>query len=108
MSNRRHQVKQWADLPTKARSVRRVDLLANSQDFTAALMASMGFSTKAIQDETDLTPGQISYRLRMGHISRADYRNGTSVLARQMFIRQKAYATPIVRKELEHTLEENK
>jgi hypothetical protein len=57
---------------------RRVDFFDNSDDFEAAFLGSLGFSTRCIQKHTKLRPGQITYRLRKAAIRRIDYRDGNS------------------------------
>ena len=76
-------------LPTKRAAV---DFWENRADHDCALFASMGFSTRYIQKRTDLSPSQITYRIRKAGLiransaSRTDFRNGTSPYA-QAFLR---------------------
>ena len=60
----------------QARLPRPVDPVNNDQDFKCLLLAMYGRSNRAIIGQTNLSPGQISYRLRKFEISRMDYRNG--------------------------------
>jgi len=63
---------------------RRVDFWDDVDDHTCVLLASLGFSTRYICERTDLSPSQVTYRLKKAgltlenHTSRADFRNGTS------------------------------
>ncbi len=41
-----------------------------------------GRSNRAIRAATNLTPGQITYRLRTFDVSRMDYRNGVGTFAK--------------------------
>ena len=60
---------------------RRVDFFGISEDYEAAYLGSLGFSTRCIQKHTKLSPGQVSYRLKKAAIRRLDYRDGTSETA---------------------------
>jgi hypothetical protein len=66
---------------------RRVDFYNEVEDHTCILLASLGFSTRYICERTDLSPSQVTYRLRKAglttenHASRLDFRNGTSPMA---------------------------
>ncbi len=62
----------------------KVDFYQNQADIEAALLGSLGFSTSYIEARTRLTKCQVQYRLGKAHIKRADYRNGTNVLARKV------------------------
>jgi hypothetical protein len=44
-------------------------------------LGSFGLSTQAISEATGLSPGQVLYRLKKGHVLRRDYRNGKSRFA---------------------------
>lgn len=67
-------------------SPRRVDYFGNASDFQCVLLAAIGLSTEAIAGMTDLTVGQVMYRImksqsgrRKGEPSeRMKYRNGSS------------------------------
>ncbi|HLX61047.1 MAG TPA: hypothetical protein VKX17_07170 [Planctomycetota bacterium] len=74
--------------------------LFHGKDFLCALLGSLGFSTKFIVDRTDLTPGQISYRLRRAGVKRADYRNGESALSTTILGRARPVAIPAVKAHL--------
>jgi hypothetical protein len=50
-------------------------------------MCDAGMSTKHIMEETGLTKCQVQYRQKMAGIKRADYRNGTSHMARMIMQR---------------------
>jgi hypothetical protein len=59
----------------------KVDYLRNQEDFQAALLGSLGFSTAFIQARTGLCPSQIGYRLGKARIRRLAFRNGQSPVA---------------------------
>lgn len=90
-------------LQMKPGVARRVRLLVGD-DFKCALMGSLGFSTRMIMEHTELSPSQVGYRLRMGGIKRADYRNGTSVVAQNLLRKARVVAMPVVRKQLAELL----
>jgi hypothetical protein len=75
---------------------RRVDFFTNDSDYECAFLGSMGFSTRCIGRQIQLTPGQIIYRLRKAAIRRIDYRDGTSDVASIML----RHMRPSVEKEL--------
>jgi len=87
-------------VPTVARRVN----LIEGEDFRCALLGSLGFSTRCIMKHTDLTPSQIGYRLRMGGIRRADYRNGESPVATALMKRARTVAIPAVEKHLHQVM----
>jgi hypothetical protein len=58
-----------------------VDFINREDDFRAILLGSMGFSTSCIIDKTDLSHGQVLYRLGKAGVRRIDYRNGDSPIA---------------------------
>lgn len=60
----------------------RVDLIHDPRDFLVALYGSLGFSTTCIAEATKLSPSQIIYRLKKAKVSRQDYRNGHSPMAK--------------------------
>jgi hypothetical protein len=84
----------------KNNQVRRVDFFDNSQDYEAAFLGSLGFSTRCIMRHTKLRPGQITYRLKKAAIRRIDYRDGNSDTA-SMILR---HMRPSLEKELSHYL----
>lgn len=61
---------------------RRVDPVNDGDDRMCLLLAMKGRSNQNIRQETDLSDGQISYRLRSYEIKRVDYRDGVSPLAK--------------------------
>ncbi len=63
---------------------RRVDAVNNTQDHWCLILAMRGRSNRAIIAKTGLSPGQISYRLRLYGVSRMDYRNGVGPLAKKV------------------------
>jgi hypothetical protein len=81
---------------------RRVDFYSNADDHECAFLGSMGFSTRCIMAETNLRPGQITYRLHKAAIRRIDYRNGTSDIASLML----RHMRPTIEKELTRYLRE--
>lgn len=87
----------------KPATPRPVRLLAGD-DFKCALMGSLGFSTRLIMEHTSLTPSQVGYRLRLGGIKRADYRNGTSAVALNLLRKARVMAVPVVREQLTEVL----
>lgn len=70
------------------RSPRPVDPVNNSEDYTCLFLAMLGRSNRAIIGQTNLSQGQITYRLRKFEISRMDYRNGVGPVSD--YIDQKA------------------
>ncbi len=50
----------------------------------AARLGEKGFSTQFIMARTGLSAGQVTYRLGIAGICRADYRNGRSLAARKV------------------------
>jgi hypothetical protein len=77
----------------------RIDLLSGA-DLHCCRLGSMGFSSKAIADATGLSPGQVNYRLKLGKVSRAAYRNGTSLVAQKLLRYTKASLTPLIERQL--------
>jgi hypothetical protein len=61
---------------------RRVDFGLHKQDFEAALLGSLGQSTLSIAVSTQLSRGQVTYRLRKAGVRLGDYRSGQSTIAR--------------------------
>jgi hypothetical protein len=63
---------------------RRVDFINRDEDHACAFYGAIGMSTKFIAKQTNLSPSQISYRLKKAGLtkangaSRMDYRNGDS------------------------------
>src|SRR5579864_6426309 len=58
----------------------------NAWDRQCWRMGMLGLSTNYIASETELTPGQVLYRLRWAEVKRADYRNGgkfTNIVLRE-------------------------
>lgn len=68
---------------TKPRKVNWMD----SDQLMCAYLASLGMSTKKIMEETGLSNCQITYRLKIADIKRADYRNGESEMAKRIIER---------------------
>lgn len=83
--------------PTQRRFV---NFTGNEDDFTVAMMGALGFGTHAIQEKTGLTFCQVTYRLNMGGIKRADYRRGSSRVAKHALHTLTASSAPLVRAEL--------
>jgi hypothetical protein len=61
---------------------RRVDFGLHKSDFEAALLGSLGQSAISISSKTQLTKGQVTYRLRKAGVRLGDYRSGESTIAR--------------------------
>jgi hypothetical protein len=53
---------------TRAVSHRRVDFYDEVDDHRCILLASLGFSTRYICDQTGLSPSQVTYRLKKADI----------------------------------------
>jgi hypothetical protein len=87
---------------TKRAKPRRVDFELYKDDFEAALLGSLGFSTRYIQSKTKLTNGKITYRLKKASVKRMEYRNGQSDIAKLVLRNLR----PTVERELHHYLKE--
>lgn len=88
--------------PSPNNKPRRVDFLGNDDDYEAAFLGSLGFSTRCIISKTKLSGGQITYRLRKAAIRRIDYRDGTSDMATLVLRGMR----PALEKEMLHYLRE--
>lgn len=66
--------------------IRRIDF-REGPDLKCCILGHAGLHTKAIQEHTGLSGGQVSYRLKLAAIRRKDYRNGESDMS-QLVIRQ--------------------
>lgn len=84
-------------MPSTKTKPRQVDFLNQPQDLKAAVLAHLGFSTAFICAKTQLTPCQVSYRLRKVGVKRSDYRDGTSAFAGLAFTAVSALAANQVR-----------
>jgi len=82
-------------LQNTKKSPRRVDFLRNADDLRALVLGNLGFSTTCIENETGLSPSQITYRLGKASVKRANYRNGITEFSK------------IVLKKLEPTIAAN-
>lgn len=75
-----------------------VDFFEHADDHNCALYAAMGFSTKMIMAETQLSHSQVTYRVTKAGLtkangaSRTDFRNGTSPFAAPFMIAAKVAA----------------
>jgi hypothetical protein len=73
---------------TRAVSHRRVDFYDEVDDHRCILLASLGFSTRYICEQTGLSASQVTYRLKKAGLttenkaSRMDFRNGVSPMAK--------------------------
>lgn len=76
---------------------RRVNFFENTSDFKTALLASLGFSTLYIKQNTNLSESQITYRLKKAQIRRAEYRNGESLAAAFVLEHTKPLRTNLLR-----------
>jgi len=81
----------------------------SATDLEAVVLARLGLSTNFIKEQTGLSGGQISYRLRKGkdlegygkgHTYRSEWRNGTGHLVRDAI----TMMVPVLRKEAKATL----
>lgn len=95
--------KQFRKISTQPR---RVDLLHNDNDTTVAILASLGFSTTMIMEQTGLTFCQVTYRLHKAGVRRIEYRNGTSPVAKAMLEANQKKARPFVMEHLQEHLSE--
>ncbi len=68
---------------TRKRNRLRIFQPGNVADLDAAILAMLGMSNQLIIRKTGLTPGKITYRLRALGVSRMDYRNGDSIVAKR-------------------------
>jgi len=82
--------------PLKPNPKFRVDVRFNPRDFLVCLLGSFGFSTACIAARTNLSEGQVLYRLRKGSVERKDYRNGQSDFAKLMLQRTADSAAPLL------------
>jgi hypothetical protein len=71
-----------------------VNFTTNEDDFQCALYGAMGFSSKFIRQQTGLSFCQIGYRLKKASISRADYRNGKTKVAKLVLRAARATVEP--------------
>ena len=78
--------------------------LLEGYDFRCAMLGSLGFSIRHIVQHTGLTEAQVCYRLRLGGIRIADYRNGKSAVATSMLRKARLIAVPVVEKHLREIL----
>lgn len=90
-------------MPQKVRAIpRRVDFLTDLDDFRVVMLGTLGKSTRYIVRTTDMTPCQVTYRLKQAQVKRADYRNGTSAYDR-LIMRSVDYdLTLALRRALKH------
>ena len=77
----------------------------DQRTYQAGILGALGLSTRAIQNNTDLTAGQILYRLKKIGVKRQDYRNGQSSIAKYVLNKAKNYTrqqiTEMVKEKLE-------
>jgi hypothetical protein len=85
-----------------------VDFYNRSDDFQAALLGSLGFSTTCICNKTGLTSGQVMYRLSKASIRRMDYRNGDSAVASVVLKDMEAMAASKVREHIKREWKRHK
>lgn len=80
---------------------RYVDFENNQSDFDAAMLGSLGLSTRFICSKTGLRPSQVTYRLGQKHanIKRKDYRDGNSSVAKAI-IKQAEHYNNIVERHI--------
>lgn len=53
----------------------------DDNDLFAAFLGEVGWHSKAIADRTNMTEGQVNYRLKKAEIKRKSYRDGESKTA---------------------------
>lgn len=87
-------------MKTERTKPRRVNPFTEANDFTAALMGDLGFSTHAVVEMTGLTKSQVGYRLNKFGIKRANYRNGVSLGARVVLQRGRSWIGYALEREL--------
>jgi hypothetical protein len=75
---------------------RRVDFEIYKQDFEAALYGSLGLTAASISSRTQLSKGQVTYRLRKAGVRLGDYRSGESTIARMVLRNMR----PVLEREL--------
>ncbi len=81
----------------------KVNFHKNKNDFQAAMLGSLGFSTEFIRSVTKLTHSQVLYRLGKAHIKRTDYRNGNGQCAALMLKQINGTAQNLVKKQIRIT-----
>jgi hypothetical protein len=84
---------------------RKVNILVGA-DFLCCALGQLGLSTETIAAQTGLSVHQVTYRLGVGHVKRADYRNGTSPIARRVMDFAKRQLEPAIEKQLIKALKE--
>lgn len=99
-------IQRMREAAKNSRSAPRKVKLVEGEDFTCALLGSLGFSTRYIMEHTEFSTGQISYRLRLGGIKRSDYRDGKSTLSGTIMKRARNIAIPEVKAHLAKVIEE--
>lgn len=81
---------------------RPVDFFKYEEDYECAFLGALGFSTRFIGEQTKLSPGKITYRLKKANVRRMDYRNGYSEIASLMRRKMR----PEVSSRLTHSLKQ--
>jgi hypothetical protein len=79
---------------------RRVNI-DDETDFQCLHLGATGMSTRFIQNQTGLSPCQVTYRLQKFAIRRMDYRNGTSPIAQEVLKTAAKRTATILRYDLE-------
>ena len=81
------------------------DPVQDPKTYNAAILLASGMSTQMIAEETGLTPGMVSYRVKVGELThcRRDFRNGKGRFA-EAFLKN---ARPIIERELVKHLKEH-
>lgn len=77
------------------------DWRIHPQTFLALVLGGAGYATSYIMQRTGLTKSQIDDRLRYYSVKRADYRNGTSRIAKAFAQSAQDLAAPIMARALE-------
>jgi hypothetical protein len=74
-------MKRRRKIPEKVARPLKVDFELNAIDQECGLLGEAGWHTDAIAKEVGITPSQVTYRLGLAGIKRANYRNGRSDMA---------------------------
>lgn len=88
----------WPNSPTR----KAVDFLDDEAQMEILILASLGYSTLFIKKQTGFSESQIIYRLRLAAISRLDYRDGKSPVAKAVLDASYKSVRSELRKEVDH------
>jgi hypothetical protein len=84
--------------------VKRIDFVADKASFEVLILGSLGFSDRLIRRVTNLSYGQIAYRLRKQGISRRRYRDGLSPTADYVIRSSRKYVATEIDRQLRKML----